>query len=555
MNTTMELTSGKGAQSTEQSTAKTSNPELQQHISDFLTACRALGLSPKTTEWYAANLRLWSNWLGARDWQDVAATREFLAEQQSRSEQFFRHPKRRRIQGSLSPLTIRGYIRTIKRFFNWLVEEGRLPVNPMARIRLPKKPKRVPRALLADDFTKMLKAARLARDRALLLILRDTGCRASEICGLRIQDVDFEKRTVLVRGKGDRERFAFLSASTCRALQIWLNHRASQAPDDWLFISKKGPCTRSTIYLILRRIAKRAGILGRFNPHSFRHAFGRDWLLDGGDLSSLSDVLGHADLETTKIYSVFTAPELQALHKQHSPGAHITVRGLGTLARPAGQKFIPVKKAAKLLKRSTKLVYKLVDRHQLRAYHEPIGPYGEILMCFKEEDLKALIRKRRAKPNGRKFLTVNKTAKLLKRSNAFVRRLAAQRQLQACREPIGPYGKPVVCFRAEDVKALIQKRMVKSSSRQLLTVNKAAKLLKRPGSFVRRAAAKRELQAYREPIGPKGGLVMCFKAEDVKALMQERRKAKQPKPVAVVVAAAMHQPDGVAQPLTTSPAA
>ncbi len=292
--------------------------QIAECIASFLVACRAAGLSPKTTNWYAGMLRTWSEAVGER-WLDPDATRGFIVSLQTRAERYVHHPKRRVHDGGLSVFTIRGYVRTVKRFFKWLHDEGRITVNPMTRLQMPKKPKLLPRAITKDDFEKMMESAHLARDRALLLILRDTGCRAAEIAGLRIDDVDLARGVALVCGKGNQQRFVFLQPKTRQALTDWLQERGTFANTDHVFTTQKGNFTLSTVYQVLARRARDAGIEGRFNPHSLRHGFGRDWVLSGGDVSSLADMLGHSDIETTRIYLRFNTAELQRLHQQHSP--------------------------------------------------------------------------------------------------------------------------------------------------------------------------------------------------------------------------------------------
>jgi len=292
--------------------------QIADCIASFLMACRAAGLSPKTTNWYAGMLETWSEAVGER-WLDPDATRSFIVSLQTREERYVHHPKRRAHDGGLSVFTIRGYIRSVKRLFKWLHDEGRIAVNPMTRLRMPKKPKLLPRAISRDDFDKMLEAAHLARDRALLLMLRDTGCRAAEIAGLKIGDVDLARGIVLVCGKGNQQRFVFLQPKTRTAVQEWLQERGEYTDADKVFASGEGDFKPSTIYQVLARRAKDAGIVGRFNPHSLRHGFGRDWVLSGGDVSSLADVLGHSDIETTRVYLRFNTAELQRLHQRYSP--------------------------------------------------------------------------------------------------------------------------------------------------------------------------------------------------------------------------------------------
>lgn len=292
---------------------------LTDHIAAFIMHCRAIGLSPHTIVWYESKLRVWSEFIGSRDWRDLLVTREFLADLRVRDVRYAAHPMRSPKAGAFSENTIRAYVRAIRRFGNWAVEEGLVAESPARLLKLPRAPKLIPRGITADDFEKLLAAATTPRDRALLFVLRDTGCRAAEIAGLRIGDLDLERGTVKVLGKGSQERIAFLSPATCEEIGRWLANRGCLQPGDAVFVTSKGAFRSVTINEVLKRLSKAAGVCGRVNPHSFRHAFARDWLLSGGDLPSLSQVLGHSDINTTRVYASFAVTELQELHRRHSP--------------------------------------------------------------------------------------------------------------------------------------------------------------------------------------------------------------------------------------------
>lgn len=301
--------------------------ELDTHIENFLRDCRAANLAKKTITWYAGMLAPWRAFVGDRDWRDLNLTRAFIDELQSRDKRYADHPRHPVEQGGVSVSTVRGYVRTLRRFFNWLVSEKVLSENPIERLRMPKAPKRMPRAMLPDDFAAMMNAAEIQRDRALLMVLRDSGCRVSEISGLRVRDVD-ARGVLFVCGKGNKERFAFLGDDALAELRAYLEERKEIKVGDWLFLGRDSKrLTSDAIGLVLKRLAKRAGIAGKHNPHSLRHAFGRDWVLNGGGISSLADVLGHTDLETTRVYSVFAVDELRKLHKRYSPLANEKTSG------------------------------------------------------------------------------------------------------------------------------------------------------------------------------------------------------------------------------------
>ncbi len=139
---------------------------------------------------------------------------------------------------------------------------------------------------------------------------------------MKIANLDLEHGVAIVSEKGEKIRAIMFSEITAAALQDWLAVRKDEGP--MLFVSlgpkSTGGLSTGAVGEMLKRRAKKAGIEGRVNPHSFRHAFAREYLLSGGDLSTLSDILGHSDVAVTKsFYAIFTLGELQEQHKKHSP--------------------------------------------------------------------------------------------------------------------------------------------------------------------------------------------------------------------------------------------
>ncbi len=301
--------------------------ELQEAIEDFLVACRASGLGERTIHWYEACLLRFARYAGPQ-WASARAVRGFLAELQSLPARYQTHPIRPAEEGKLSVETVLGYYRTLRRFFNFLVEEGILERNPVNRIKPPRPPKHAPKAIELEDLRKLILAARESspRDLAIILFMADTGTRIGEVCNLRLDDVDLLNRMALVRGKGNKERIVFFTERTAMALKMYLAVRPKDMGDA-CFIGRCGPLTPVGIYGIFRRLKRRAGITGRCNPHSLRHGFAKRWLMNGGDLASLSELLGHEDIQTTKMYSVFRIAELREKHDKLSPVNQIMARG------------------------------------------------------------------------------------------------------------------------------------------------------------------------------------------------------------------------------------
>jgi len=229
------------------------------------------------------------------------------------------HKWRKPVQGSLSPFTVQSYVRAVKRLFNWLEENERIDQNPARKLKKPSLPKTTPKETSIEDIRKLLDAAKESkRDYAIILFLVDTGCRVGGLVGLRVQDLNFEDGSALVTEKGRKSRYVFFRDVTRVALQEWLAERPQDT--DYVFVSQRGRMmTTYGVNQMLERLKVKAGINGRVNPHAFRHAFAKLYLMSGGDLGSLSDLMGHTDVKVTKqFYSVFLKEELKRKHAQHS---------------------------------------------------------------------------------------------------------------------------------------------------------------------------------------------------------------------------------------------
>jgi site-specific recombinase XerD len=235
------------------------------------------------------------------------------------------------LESGLSPFTVKSRVRALKRLFNFCEAEGITAGNPGQRIKTPNPKRETPKGIRWDDFLLLLETTRPGdlldlRDRALMLFLFDTACRVGGLTWLKVDDLDLEARRAVVREKGDKTRPVFYQQATAEALRDWLKVR----PDDrgpWVFTSTKagyGRLTGSGVRHLLDRRAEAAGCEGPTNPHAFRHGFARAYLLGGGDLGTLSDLLGHSSVAITKeYYAVFTAGELQRQHDRYSPIAQL----------------------------------------------------------------------------------------------------------------------------------------------------------------------------------------------------------------------------------------
>lgn len=230
-------------------------------------------------------------------------------------------------KAGLSLETQRSHVRAMKTMLNWAWDECELSGRcPASRIRKPPSRLALPRAIDLSDVRALLNVCddtpQGVRNRAIVLFLIDTGCRAAGLVRLTPDDVDLARRVARLREKGDHERLVVFTLPTANAVSEWLSQRPNDAQT--LFCAMRygrcsGALTVNGLRLLLNRLKRKAGIKGRVNPHAFRHAFARAYLSNGGDLATLSQLLGHKDISSTAIYTQYVAEELAVLHGRYSP--------------------------------------------------------------------------------------------------------------------------------------------------------------------------------------------------------------------------------------------
>lgn len=235
--------------------------------------------------------------------------------------------------GKLSPFYIRGVLKTVRHFFHWLYDRQLIKRNPAAQLKLPREPAKTPKAIEPATFDALLHAASItgqpwerARNVAFLCLLRDSGGRLGGLLCAEVGDLSLDAGLLITREKAGQLRTLLFNEPTRCALGMWLDHRAKIARDDALFVGRRGKAlSRSAIYNILRKLAHAAGIEGeRYNPHSFRHAFARDSIFAGADLSEVSQLMGHSSISVTAdYYARYLPAELRRIHQRTSPGREI----------------------------------------------------------------------------------------------------------------------------------------------------------------------------------------------------------------------------------------
>ena len=272
------------------------------------------GLARNSIDAYRRDLACFAAHLGpsgvALAGADTASIRGFIAAQR---------------RSGVAARTASRRLSCLRQFYRFLLTDGRRDDDPTATVDSPALPRTLPGVLSEEEVERLLAAAfpqdgtaevsskREAdglRLRAMIELLYGSGLRVSELVSLPLHAVSAETRSLLVRGKGDKERLVPLGAPARRALDAYLavrdRHLAGGAPSRWLFPSRgaSGHLTRHRLAQMLKALARDAGIEpGRVSPHALRHAFASHLLAHGADLRAVQKMLGHADIATTEIYT------------------------------------------------------------------------------------------------------------------------------------------------------------------------------------------------------------------------------------------------------------
>lgn len=206
-------------------------------------------------------------------------------------------------------------VSTIRSFYKFLVREGKIESSPLVGLVAPKRERRLPHILSEDELTAIIESAdettpRSLRNRAILELMYASGVRLSEVVGVDLRHLDLEERTLLVRGKGNKERIVLLGSQAERAVRRYLakgRPRLATGAEAALFVNRDGKrLSGRSIEKIVRQHALKAGLDQRVWPHLLRHSFATHLLDGGADLRVVQDLLGHASAQTTQIYTHVT---------------------------------------------------------------------------------------------------------------------------------------------------------------------------------------------------------------------------------------------------------
>ncbi|WP_134011437.1 MULTISPECIES: site-specific tyrosine recombinase XerD [Kribbella] len=296
---------------------------------DHLTVER--GLAANTLASYRRDLRRYVGYLAATEIDDLgriteAVVSDFLMRLREGDAD---HPPLTASSAGRTVVAVRG-------FHKFCVREGLTAVDPAAAVKPPAPPQRLPKALSVDEVTRILSAAAGAeaepavlatRDAALLEFLYGTGARISEGVGLDVDDIDLDAGAVLLRGKGSKERVVPVGTYAREALSAYLVRgrpelvsRGRGTPA--LFLNARGGrLSRQSAWTVLRRAAQRAGISKEISPHTLRHSYATHLLDGGADVRVVQELLGHASVTTTQVYTLVTVDKLREVYATSHPRA------------------------------------------------------------------------------------------------------------------------------------------------------------------------------------------------------------------------------------------
>jgi len=287
---------------------------LEGQLKVFLLSCRVEELSPWTIKGYDQKLSVFVRFcssIGVTDAQQITAqhVRLFLL----------------KLQDTCQRVSVYNNYRSIRRFFAWMVEEGVLRSTPMTSIHIRKPPDKIIQPFKLDhirDFLALCDDKKFlgARNKAIILTFVDTGLRLSELVNIQIKDIDFDRETIKVMGKGAKERVVRIGKNTQRAMLRYLLMRNDGLPCLWVSEERR-PLTHWGVELMIHKLGRRAGFTGvRCSPHTFRHTSATQSLRNGAGLEQVKSLLGHSTLYMTMRYAAtINSEDAVKSHRQFGP--------------------------------------------------------------------------------------------------------------------------------------------------------------------------------------------------------------------------------------------
>lgn len=270
-------------------------------IKRFVATKRLEGLSEKTIEQYYKSVSMMVDQLG-KNIREITTddVRYYLAVYQK--------------QRNVSKATLDNYRRYLSAFFVWLTAEELIDKNPMLKIKKIRIQKKVRKAFSDTEMEQLRQSATTIRDRTLIEFLYSTGCRVSEVIGVDTSDIDISTQSVIVRGKGNKEREVYISDKA----MYWLNQYLKSRKDNEkaLFVGKRGRLHKEGLEAIIRRLGTKANVDAY--PHKFRRTIATDLINRGMPVQEVQQMLGHTSLDTTMIYCVVDSKNVHNSHRKYA---------------------------------------------------------------------------------------------------------------------------------------------------------------------------------------------------------------------------------------------
>jgi integrase/recombinase XerD len=295
--------------------------EVDPHVATFLHYIRAeKGLSANTMLAYRRDIKKFAEFLNARQVPLTTATRsdvvDFLSSLYDRG---------------LDSRSVGRHLVTIRNFYRFCIGDGLVDKDPAADIESPKFHRSLPHFLSVEEVERLLAQPDTStplglRDKAMIELMYSTGLRVSELCGLRVSDIQMDSGCLRCIGKGDKERIVPVGRKALGVLAAYLRDSRPkllrEMVSPYLFLGKLGQkIGRIQFWMLLKRYGSKARLRESLNPHMLRHSFATHLLDRGADLRSVQMMLGHADISTTQIYTHVVEERLKQVYKAHHPRA------------------------------------------------------------------------------------------------------------------------------------------------------------------------------------------------------------------------------------------